>query len=63
MTDSLALSTGLWYGTNTFVIYDRKGPLTIVMLSNYNDFFKHRLVDKTYSIVYDYFFNTTNNLQ
>jgi CubicO group peptidase (beta-lactamase class C family) len=61
VTDSLALSAGLWNGTNNFVIYERKRPLTIVMLSNNDDFFKHRLVDKTYSIVNDYFNKAANN--
>lgn len=62
VTDSLALSAGLWNGTNNFVIYERKRPLTIVMLSNNDDFFRHRLVDKTYSIVNDYFNKAANNV-
>jgi len=62
VTDSLALSAGLWDGVNNFVIYERKRPLTIVMLSNNDDFFKNRLVDKTYSIVTDYFNKAANNV-
>ena len=62
VTDSLALSAGLWFGTNNFVIYEQKRPLTIVMLSNNDDFFKHRLVDKTYLIVNDYFKKAANNV-
>jgi len=62
VTDSLALSAGLYLGTNNFVIFERKRPLTIVMLSNNDDFFKHRLVDKTYSIVNDYFNKAANNV-
>jgi CubicO group peptidase (beta-lactamase class C family) len=62
VTDSMALSAGLWYGTNNFVIYERKRPLTIVMLSNNDDFFKHRLVDKTYSIVNDHFNKAAHNV-
>ena len=62
VTDSLALSAGLWFGTHNFVIYERKRPLTIVMLANNNDFFKNRLVDKTYSIVTDYFNTAANNV-
>lgn len=61
VTDSLALSAGLWNGTNNFVIYERKRPLTIVMLSNNDDFFRYRLVDKTYSIVNDFFNKAANN--
>ncbi len=60
VTDSLALSAGLWDGTNNFVIYERKRPLTIVMLANNDDFFRHRMVDKTYSIVNDYFNKAAN---
>ena len=60
VTDSLALSAGLWEGTNNFVIYERKRPLTIVMLANNDDFFRHRMVDKTYSIVNDYFNKAAN---
>jgi len=44
------------------VIYEQKRPLTIVMLSNNDDFFKHRLVDKTYLIVNDYFKKAANNV-
>jgi CubicO group peptidase (beta-lactamase class C family) len=62
VTDSLALSAALWFGTHNFVIYERKRPLTIVMLANNNDFFKNRLVDKTYSIVNDYFNTAANNV-
>lgn len=62
VTDSLALSAGLWNGLNNFVIYERNRPLTIVMLANNGDFFKHRLVDKTYSIVTDYFNTAANNV-
>ena len=61
VTDSLALSAGLYDGTNNFVIFERKRPLTIVMLANNDDFFKNRLVDKTYSIVNDYFNKAANN--
>lgn len=61
VTDSLAMDGGIWNGTNTFVIYERKRPLTIVMLANNDDFFKNRLADKTYSIVNDYFNTTANN--
>jgi len=62
ITDSMALSAGLWFGTQNFVIYERKRPLTIVMLANNDDFFKNRLVDKTYSIVNDYFNKAANNV-
>ena len=61
VTDSLALSAGLWDGTNNFVIFERKRPLTIIMLANNDDFFKHRMVDKTYSIVSEYFNKAANN--
>jgi hypothetical protein len=64
VTDSLALSAGLWDGVNNFVIFELKRPLTIVMLANNDDFFKNRLVDKTYAIVNDYFnkaSSTSNN--
>ncbi len=60
VTDSLALSAGLYNGTNNFVIFDRKRPLTIVMLANNDDFFKNRIVDKTYSIINQYI-NTAAN--
>jgi len=62
VTDSLAMHGGIWNGTNTFVIYERKRPLTIVMLANNNDFFKNRLADKTYSIVNDYFNTAAYNV-
>jgi CubicO group peptidase (beta-lactamase class C family) len=62
VTDSLALSAGLYLGTQNFVIYERKRPLTIVMLANNNDFFKHRMVDKTYAIVNEYFNKAANNV-
>ena len=62
VTDSLALSAGLWNAVNNYVILERKRPLTIVMLSNNDDFFKHRLVDKTYSIVNDYFNKAANTV-
>jgi len=62
VTDSLALSAGIWNGTNNFVIYERKRPLTIVMLANNDDFFKNRIVDKTYSIVSEYFNTAANNV-
>ncbi len=62
ITDSMALSAGLWFGTQSFVIYERKRPLTIVMLANNDDFFKNRLVDKTYSIVNDYFNKAAKNV-
>ncbi|MRI01634.1 serine hydrolase [Kriegella sp. EG-1] len=62
ITDSMALSAGLWFGTQSFVIYERKRPLTIVMLANNNDFFENRIVDKTYSIVNDYFSTAANNV-
>ena len=58
---SLALSAGEWDAVNNFVIFERKRPLTIVMLANNDDFFKNRLVDKTYSIVTDYFNTAANN--
>lgn len=61
VTDSLALSAGEWDAVNNFVIFERKRPLTIVMLANNDDFFKNRLVDKTYSIVTDYFNTAANN--
>lgn len=60
VTDSLALSAGLYDGTNNFVIFERKRPLTIVMLANNDEFFKNRMVDKTYSIILEYF-NTAVN--
>ena len=62
VTDSLALSAGQWDAVNNFVIFERKRPLTIVMLANNDDFFKNRLVDKTYSIVNDYFNKAANNV-
>ncbi len=62
VTDSLALSAGEWDAVNNFVIFERKRPLTIVMLSNNDDFFKNRLADKTYSIVNDYFNNAANKV-
>ena len=62
VTDSLALSAGLWNGTNNFVIYERKRPLTIVMLANNDELFKQRLVDKTYKIVTQYLNTTANNV-
>lgn len=62
VTDSLALSAGQWDAVNNFVIFERKRPLTIVMLSNNDDFFKYRLVDKTYLIVNDYFNKTANTV-
>ena len=62
VTDSLALSAGLWDAVNNFVIFERKRPLTIVMLANNDDFFKNRLVDKTYSIVSDYFNKAANSM-
>lgn len=62
VTDSLAMHGGLWYGAQNFVIHERKRPLTIVMLSNNNDFFENRIVDKTYSIVDDYFNTAANNV-
>ncbi len=62
VTDSLALSAGQWDAVNNFVIFERKRPLTIVMLSNNDDFFKNRLVDKTYSIVNDYFNKAANTV-
>ena len=62
VTDSLALSAGIFAGTNNFVIFERKRPLTIVMLANNDDFFKNRLVDKTYSIVSEYFNTAANNV-
>jgi hypothetical protein len=61
VTDSLALSAGLWNGNNNFVIFERKRPLTIVMLANNRQLFKHRLVDKTYAIVEEYFNKAANN--
>ena len=61
VTDSLALSAGLWKGNNNFVIFDRKRPLTIVMMANNTELFKHRLVDKTYAIVKEYFNKAANN--
>jgi len=51
VTDSLAVSAGLWNGVNNFVIYDRTRPLNIVMLANNSELFEHRLVDKTFEIV------------
>ena len=62
VTDSLALSAGQWDAVNNFVIYERKRPLTIVMLANNDNFFKNRLVDKTYSIVNEYFNTAANNV-
>jgi CubicO group peptidase (beta-lactamase class C family) len=62
VTDSLALSAGLWNGTNNFVIFERKRPLTIVMLANNNELFKYRLVDKTYAIVKEYFDTAANKV-
>jgi len=62
VTDSLAMHGGIWNGTNTFVIYERKRPLSIVMLANNNVFFQNRLADKTYSIVTDYFNSTDDRL-
>lgn len=62
VTDDLAMHGGLWNGTNNFVIFERKRPLAIVMLANNDDFFMNRLVDKTYSIVTDYFNTAANSV-
>jgi CubicO group peptidase (beta-lactamase class C family) len=51
VTDSLAVSAGMYYGVNNWVIFERERPLTIVIFTNSDILFKEKLVDKTYQIV------------
>jgi CubicO group peptidase (beta-lactamase class C family) len=61
VTDSLAVSAGLYYGVNNWCVFEFKRPLSFVILTNNPILFKERLVDKTYKIIDDYFTSTTNN--
>lgn len=55
VTDSLAVSAGLYYGVNNWVIFEFNRPLTIVIFTNNNLLFKEKIVDKIYEIVGEYF--------
>jgi CubicO group peptidase (beta-lactamase class C family) len=61
VTDSLAVSAGLYYGVNNWLIYEFDKPLSLIILTNSNILFKEKLVDKTYDIINDYFKTTANN--
>jgi len=61
VTDSLAVSAGLYYGVNNWCIFDFHRPLSLVILSNNDILFKERLVDRTYEIIEDYYKTTANN--
>jgi CubicO group peptidase (beta-lactamase class C family) len=62
VTDSLAVSAGLYYGVNNWSIYEFDRPLSLIILTNSNILFKEKLVDKTYNIINEYFKTTANNV-
>ena len=61
VTDSLAVSAGLYYGVNNWSVYEFKRPLSFVLFSNSTIPFKERLIDKTYKIIDEHFETTTAN--
>lgn len=61
VTDSLAVSAGLYYGVNNWCIFNLNRPLSLIILTNNNILFQERLVDKTYAIIEDYYKTTANN--
>ena len=62
VTDSTAVHTGGWFGTNTFVKRYLNKPLTLAIFMNRNTLFGNGLVKKTDSIVLEYVKTTTNKV-
>jgi len=61
VTDSTAVHTGGWFGTNTFTKRYLNKPLTIAIFMNRNTLFKNKLIKKTDSLVLQYVKTTANN--
>ncbi len=62
VTDTLAVSAGLYYGVNNWSIYDLKRPLSLVILTNNTILFEEKLVDKTYELISENIKTTANNV-
>lgn len=62
VTDSTAIHTGGWFGTNTFTKRYLNKPLTIAIFMNRNTLFGNGLVKKTDSLVVEYVKTTANNV-
>jgi len=60
VTDSTAVHTGGWFGTNTFTKRYLNKPLTIAIFMNRNTLFENDLVVKTDSLVLEYVKSTAN---
>jgi CubicO group peptidase (beta-lactamase class C family) len=60
VTDSTAVHTGGWFGTNTFTKRYLKKPLTIAIFMNRNTLFESELIKKTDSLVLEYVKTTAN---
>ena len=61
VTDSLAVSAGLYYGVNNWSIFEFRRPLSMIVFTNNSTLFKEELVDKIYQIINEHFKTTANN--